>query len=140
MGKALDEAWRVLKRNGLLVNLQPSLYQPFEQGALAYLVKKKFGTSVDDDRYRQSRFALKYKSLIEGVFDLVVEEEFPVRTMYDTVQDAIEDLARGAREQYDSLTKGKKRRIREALKSRMTANGIAAIENALLTVVRKHEE
>ena len=89
MGKALDEAWRVLKRDGMLINLQPSLYQPFEQGALAYLVRKRFGTSVDDDRYRQSRLALKYKSLIEGMFDLVAEAEFPVKTVYDSVQDAI---------------------------------------------------
>jgi len=139
MGKALDEAWRVLKRKGMLVNLQPSLYQPFEQGALTYLVKKKFGTSVDDERYRQSRFALKYKSLIEGMFDLVAEEEFPVKTTYDKVDDAVEDLARGAREQYESLNAERKRRILRELKARAAANGIVSVENALLTVLRKRE-
>jgi len=70
MGKALDEASRVLRPGGDLINLQPSLQQPFSNGAVSYLVQKKFGTSVDDERYRQSRLVLKYLALIEERFNL----------------------------------------------------------------------
>jgi len=139
MGRALDEAWRVLRRGGTLINLQPSLFQPFDQGALTYLVKKRFGTSVDVENYRQARFALKYKSLIEGMFDFVAEKEFPVTTLYETVRDAVEDLATGAREQYESLSARQKRHIRGELEGRDTGSGIVSVENALLTVLRKRE-
>lgn len=139
MGRALDEAWRVLKRNGTLINLQPSLYQPFESGALTYLVKKRFGTSVDEERYAQARFALKYKSLIERMFDLVAEEEFGVDTRYDTVEDALEEVTRDAKEQYARLDGKTKQRIRDELKSRLTRNGIVLTENAVLSVFRKHD-
>ena len=88
----------------------------------------------------RARFALRYKTLIEGRFDLVTEEEFPVRTVYDSVRDAIGDLSRGAAEQYASLTRTEKKRIRENLESRMTRDGIVAIENALLTAVRKRQK
>jgi ubiquinone/menaquinone biosynthesis C-methylase UbiE len=137
MGRAIDEAWRVLRRDGVLVNLQPSLNQPFGSGALTYVVKKKFGTTVDDERYRQARFALKYKALIEGMFDLVGEEEFPVKTVYDTVGDAVEDLARDAGEQYKRLDEKTKQRIQDDLKSRGTASGIEVVENAVLSALRK---
>lgn len=139
MGRALDEAWRVLRRDGVLVNIQPSLHQPFRSGALTYLVKGKFGTTVDDERYRQSRLALKYKSLVEGRFELLGEEEFPVKTAYDTVEDVIDDLKCGAREQYDSLDEKTKRRIHDELASRRTGGSIIMIENAVLTVLRKQE-
>lgn len=137
MGRALDEAWRVLKRDGILVNIQPSLHQPFMSGALTYLVKKKFGTSVDDERYRQSRLALKYKSLVEGMFDLVGEDEFAVKTVYDTVEDAIDDTKSGANAEYVGLDERTKRRIHNKLASGMTESGIVMIENAVLTILRK---
>lgn len=76
MGKALDEAWRVLRRKGLLLNLQPSLYQPFHNGAVFYLIDRYSGPTVGDEGERQARLALRYASLIEGMFDFVAEEEF----------------------------------------------------------------
>src|SRR2546428_1788747 len=103
MGKALDEASRVLRPGGTLINLQPSLHQPFSSGAVSYLIQKKFGTSVDDDRYRQSRLALKYLALIEESFNLVEEEEFTVNTYYDTIDEAVDDSIRVRKEQYDKL-------------------------------------
>ncbi len=137
MGKALDEASRVLRPRGSLINIQPSLHQPFSNGAVSYLIQKKFGTTVDDERYRQSRLALKYLALIEKRFDLVAEEEFTVNTYYDTIDDAVDDSIRVRKEQYDKLDEGTKVRIRKMLSSRMTQKKILVQENAVLTVLHK---
>ncbi len=137
MGKALEEAWRVLKPKGTLINLQPSLHQPFESGALSYLIRKKFGTTVDDERYRQSRFALKYLSLIEKRFGLVAEEEFTVSTYFDTVDDALADLTRDVKELYEKLDAQRKQKIHETLRSTLTDGGILTKENAVVSVFRK---
>ena len=137
MGKALDEAWRVLRPGGTLINIQPSLHQPFSNGAASYLIQKKFGTSVDDERYRQSRLALKYLALVDERLSLVDEEEFTVRTYFDTVDEAVDDTIRVRKEQYDKLDEGTKARIREMLNSRMIKKKILVQENAVLTVLRK---
>jgi len=137
MDRALDEAFRVLRPGGTLINLQPSLHQPFSSGAESYLIQKRFGTSVDDERYRQARLALKYLALIEERLDLVSEEEFTVNTYYDTVDEAVDDTIRVRKEQYDKLDVGTKRRIRKILNSRMAQKKIMVQENAVLTVLHK---
>lgn len=137
MGKALDEAWRVLRKGGTLINLQPSLYQPFQKGTISYLVQKRFGTSVDDERYSQSRRALKYATLIEEKFVLIAEEEFTVNTRYDTVEEALDDFTRDRKEQYARLDRPTQQRIRGLISSMMTGDDILTQENALLTVLRK---
>jgi ubiquinone/menaquinone biosynthesis C-methylase UbiE len=137
MGKALDEAVRVLRPGGTLINIQPSLHQPFSNGAVSYLIQKKFGTTVDDERYRQSRFALKYVALIEEKLKLVDEIEFTVNTYYDTIDEAVDDTIRIRKEQYDKLDEGTKARIRQILSSRMIQKKILVQENAVLTVLHK---
>jgi ubiquinone/menaquinone biosynthesis C-methylase UbiE len=137
MGKALDEASRVLRPGGTLINLQPSLHQPFSSGAVSYLIQKKFGTTVDDERYRQSRLALKYLALIEERLNLAEEEEFTVNTYYDTIDEAVDDSIRVRKEQYDKLDEGTKVRIRKILSSRMIQKKILVQENAVLTVLHK---
>jgi ubiquinone/menaquinone biosynthesis C-methylase UbiE len=137
MGKALDEASRVLRPGGTLINVQPSLHQPFSNGAVSYLIQKKFGTSVDDERYRQSRLALKYIALIEEKLNLVEEEEFTVNTYYDTIDEAVDDSIRVRKEQYDKLDEGTKVRIRKILRSRIIQKKILFQENAVLTVLHK---
>jgi len=139
MGKALDEASRVLRPGGTLINLQPSLHQPFSSGAVSYLIQKKFGTSVDDERYRQSRLALKYLALIEERLNFVGEEEFTVNTYYDTIDEAVDNSIRVRKEQYESLKPGTKERIRKILSSRTIQDKILVQENAVLTVLRKVE-
>ncbi len=137
MEKALDEAWRVLRRDGILVNLQPSLHQPFSNGRVSYLVQKKFGTSVDDERYRQARLALKYDALIEGKFKLSAEEEFTVKTYYDTADETLEDVTRDRREQYNKLDHATKEKVREIIASLQIEDEFLTQENAVLTVLHK---
>ena len=137
MGKALDEASRVLRPGGTLINLQPSLHQPFSNGAVSYLIQKKFGTSVDDERYRQSRFALKYLALIEERFNSVAEEEFTVNSYFDTIHEAVDDIVKVRKEQYDRLDRSTKERIRRILNSRLMEKKVLVQENALLTVLYK---
>lgn len=137
MGRALDEAWRVLKPGGTFVNLQPSLYQPFGKGVVSYLVQGQFGTTVDDERYRQARLALKYTSLIEGKFRPVAEEEFAVNTYYDTVAEALEDFTFDYKEQYRALSRREKTRVRQTIESMRTRKGIRVRDNVVLTVLTK---
>jgi ubiquinone/menaquinone biosynthesis C-methylase UbiE len=137
MGKALDEAWRVLKRGGTLINLQPSLHQPFSRGVISYLIQKKFGTSVDDERYAESRRALKYASLVAEKFFPISEEEFTVNTYFDTVDEALDDFTRDRKEQYDRLDPKTKGRIRNVVNSMTGKNGVLTQENAVLTLLSK---
>lgn len=139
MGKALDEAWRVLRPGGKLVNLQPSLNQPFRKGAALYLIDGRFGTTVDDDRYRQARLALKYASLIEGKFRLVSEKEFSISIYYDTVKEAMDDWTAETREGYRELTRAQKTRVKEVIGSTKRKNHIRFVDNVLLTVLSKAE-
>jgi hypothetical protein len=126
-----------LRPGGTLINLQPSLHQPFSSGAVSYLIQKKFGTTVDDERYRQSRLALKYLALIEERLNLAEEEEFTVNTYYDTIDEAVDDSIRVRKEQYDKLDEGTKVRIRKILSSKMIQKKILVQENAVLTVLHK---
>jgi len=137
MGKALDESWRVLRPGGNLVNLQPSLYQPFDKGTVFYIVQGQFGTTVDDERYRQARLALKYASLIEGKFKFASEEEFGINTYYDTVPEALKDLTMDCKEDYRALDPDKKQKVRDTLESTRTSKGITVRENLVLTVLTK---
>jgi ubiquinone/menaquinone biosynthesis C-methylase UbiE len=137
MGKALDEAWRVLRPGGTLVNLQPSLYQPFRKGTIPYLIQGQFGTTVDDERYRQARLALKYASLIEGKFKLVSEEEFGLNTYYDTLAEAIDDFTLDCKDQYRALTRKEKGKVKQTVESMRTPKGIKTRDNVVLTVLTK---
>ena len=137
MGRALDEAWRVLRAGGTLVNIQPSLHQPFGKGTVSYLAQGQFGTTVDDERYRQARLALKYVSLIEGKFRLISEEEFMINTYYDTSAEALDDFTLDYREQYRALTHKGKDRARKTIESMRTSKGIKASDNVVLTVLTK---
>jgi hypothetical protein len=137
MGRALVEAWRVLRKDGTLINLQPSLYQPFRNGTVSYLIQGQFGTTVDDERYRQARMALKYASLIEGRFKLLSEEEFALNTYYDTVGEALKSLTADHREEYKALPGPEKARVKEAVGLLKARKGVKVEENVVLTVLSK---
>ncbi|QQG48199.1 MAG: class I SAM-dependent methyltransferase [archaeon] len=137
IGRALDEAWRVLRPGGTLLNLQPSLYQPFGKGVVPYLIQGQFGTSVDDDRYRQSRLALKYASLIETKFSFISEEEFSIETRYDTSKEALNDLIADYKEDYRALGRAAKDRVKEAIESMRAKEGCCVKDNVVLTVLKK---
>ncbi|MFQ5908925.1 MAG: class I SAM-dependent methyltransferase [Thermoplasmata archaeon] len=140
MREALGEAWRVLRPEGLFLNLQPSLHQPFHWGEITYLVTKNpedlVGEDVKTDDF-DSRFALKHTALIEGKFGLLAEEVFTGNIYYDTVEEVLEALAKNREKEYDGLDEETKREIRERLTSRHTPEGVRTQENAVITVLRK---
>lgn len=137
MGKAIEEAWRVLRPNGTLINLQPSLYQPFRKGTVPYLIQGQFGTTVDDERYRQARLALKYASLVEGKFKPVSEQEFGINTYYGTVAEALVAFTADYREEYKALTRSEKARVKEEIGQLMAKKGVKVVDNVVLTVLTK---
>lgn len=141
MKKALHEAWRVLKPDGILINLQPSLEQPFLRGIVTYLITKKFDVlgygTQEQEEHTEARRALKYVALVERKFNLTAEEEFTVNTYYDTVEDALEDIITDKREAYSRLDRESKQEILERLKSMTTSTGVQTKENATLTILRK---
>jgi ubiquinone/menaquinone biosynthesis C-methylase UbiE len=140
MGKSVSEAWRVLRRGGLLASVQPSLQQPFHYGMVGYLIDRNFGpVPLQDEAYAQSRLALRYSSLVEKRFDLVDEEEFPNYTYYDTEEELTKSFLSGRKERYKTLDKRTKHLVREVIRARgtKTKRGIRTRENAVLTVLKK---
>src|SRR5437879_11009628 len=85
MGKALDEACRVLKPKSILLNMQASLHQPFHKGMISYLLSRNWGPSSEDESDRHSRLALRYASLVQRKFDLIGDDEFPFKKYQHSV-------------------------------------------------------
>ena len=142
MGKAVREAWRVLRPRGVLVSIQPSLQQPFHSGMAAYLVDRNFGpVPQEDDAYAKSRLALKHSSLVERRFALVAEEEFPNYTYYSSERELLKNLIPGKKERYRMLGAKAKEQVREVVRESgiKTSKGIRTQETAVLTVLRKAE-
>jgi ubiquinone/menaquinone biosynthesis C-methylase UbiE len=139
MKTALEAAWRVLKPDGLLVNLQPSLHQPFQRGLITYLINGRFEQLLPDadEENRHARQMLKFTSLVERRFAFLVEEAFTTNTYYDTVDEALEDIVEEQREQYESLDAATKEHIRTALTSTRQGRHVLVQENVVLTVLRK---
>jgi ubiquinone/menaquinone biosynthesis C-methylase UbiE len=144
--RALEEAWRVLKPEGILVNLQPSLQQPFQgdglfdsiDGDLAYLVTNKPEDLVGPMKgQRDSRKALKYVTLIQGMFDLIAEEEFTDNIYYDTVENALITLIKDRQEEYGKLDEAIKEEIQRRLSSLLTERGVMTRWNVVLTVLAR---
>ena len=140
MREALDEGRRVLRPEGILLNIQPSLHQPFQWGDVTYLITKDpknlVGSSVRTGDF-DSRYAIKRTALIERKFGLIAEEEFTNNIYYDTVEEALEALTKKWRRQYDQLDDEAKQEIRRRLRSRRIPEGVRVQENGLLTVLRK---
>jgi ubiquinone/menaquinone biosynthesis C-methylase UbiE len=137
MERALSQAWRVLKKNRILVNLQGSLQQPFEKGSIYHMITGKFPESFEDVGFTQARYALKYATIAERKFRLIAEEEFPVNTYYDTVQDFLDGLNSETWEEYNRLDEDRKKEIRSKLSLMRSRKGILLRENAVLSVLRK---
>ncbi len=136
MKKALEEAWRVLKSNGFLISIQPSLLQPFRSGVISYLLTKKFGDE-EEDKFRQARFALKGMALLDKKLTLLAEETCTVNYCYDTSEEALEDVVRKQKEQYDGLSLPEKQQIRQILDQWATPPGSTLRENEVISVFSK---
>jgi ubiquinone/menaquinone biosynthesis C-methylase UbiE len=142
MGRAVSKAWRVLRPQGLLASIQPSLQQPFHYGMAGYLIDRNFGpVPQEDEAYAQSRLALKHSSLVERRFVLVAEEEFPNYTYYSTERELLRSLVAGKKERYKLLDGKAKGHVRQVVRETgvKTSRGIRTQETAVLTVLRKAE-
>ncbi len=137
MGRAVHEAWHVLRPKGKLVSIQSSLHQPFSKGMISYLLDRNFGPGIWDEGDRQARMALRHSSFVERMFDYITEVEFPVYSYYDTLGEAVRGVVGESGEKYQQLDEDTKRRIREILGSMKTHKGIRIQENAVLTALRK---
>jgi len=137
MGKALDEAWRVLRRRGTLLSIQPSLYQPFRYGMIDYLMDRNSAPTIEDEGEKQARLALRHASLVEGKFDFVGEEEFPTFTYYGTVREFLREIRTDRGQNFRELDRGTKLRILEIIDSMKTGRGVRVQENAILTALGK---
>jgi ubiquinone/menaquinone biosynthesis C-methylase UbiE len=139
MKDALQEAWRVLKPSGLLVNLQPSLHQPFRRGLITYLINGRFEQLLPDadEENRHARQVLKFTALVDRRFQFLAEEAFTTNTYYDTVDEALEDIVEEQHKEYESLDAETKERIREALSSMQQGRHVRVQENVVLTVLQK---
>ncbi|TLY14478.1 MAG: methyltransferase domain-containing protein [Thaumarchaeota archaeon] len=137
MGKVLDEACRVLKPKSILLNIQASLHQPFHKGMISYLLSRNWGPSSEDESDRHSRLALRYASLVQRKFDFIAEEEFPVNTYYDSVDEVLREVTAGRKEDYRALDREARQHLHEIISSLKTRKGVRIQENAVLTVLRK---
>ncbi len=137
MGKALDEAWRVSRPKGVLLNIQSSLHQPFYKGMISYLMERNSGPYIKDEGDRQARLALRHASVVDRKFDCLAEKEFPVLSYYNTVREALKDIATENGFELGDLGKETKKRILEILTSMKHKAGVKIEENAVLTVLRK---
>jgi ubiquinone/menaquinone biosynthesis C-methylase UbiE len=138
MGKALDQAWRVLRPEGLLASIQASLHQPFQRGMIDYLMQRNSAPLIIDENDRQARLALRYASLVEKKFDLVAEEEFPIYDYYNTAKGALEDYSAQNGIRFRSLSNETRQKVRDIVTSMKTRRGIRVEQNAVLTTLRKH--
>jgi ubiquinone/menaquinone biosynthesis C-methylase UbiE len=140
MQASLHEAWRVLRPEGYLMNLQPSPYQPFARGVLTYLITEEPRDLVLDEesaRVSDARFALEYTTLYDTKFDLLGEAEFEVRTYYDTEEELLERLVQGREDAYEALSEGTRAEIQQRLEALRTPDGFLRTENAILTALRR---
>lgn len=136
-GRALMEAWRVLRRNGILLNAQESLHQPFYSGMITYILKRGSGQPDWTEPERQARLALRHASLVERKFDYVAEKELPVFTYYKTIREALRDVTAQNGLKYANLSQGTRRGVLDILGSLRTRKGVRIQVNSVMTVLRK---
>jgi SAM-dependent methyltransferase len=137
MGKAIDEAWRVLRRKGTLLSMQPSLYQPFPYGMVDYLIDRNSAPTIEDEGEKHARLALRHASFVEGKFDFVAEEEFPIYYYYDTIREKMREIRADGGERFKALDGRTKQKILAIVSSMRTRKGVKVQQNAVLTVLRK---
>jgi ubiquinone/menaquinone biosynthesis C-methylase UbiE len=140
---ALEEAWRVLKLKGMLVNIQPSLHLPFVDGYVRYIIEKNPEYLVTDEDKQSSRsiknarLALKRVALIDRRFDIFAEEEITVNIYFDTVREARKYFVKTRQKEYRKLGKEGKNRILRTFAFMRTAEGIRTQENGVVTLLQK---
>jgi hypothetical protein len=92
---------------------------------------------------RDARFAVKYATLVEKKFDLIIEEEFNFDIVLDTKAEALDycviKWGPGA-EAYEKLDARTKDEIDKIFEGMNTSQGIIIPETVVLTVLRKSND
>jgi ubiquinone/menaquinone biosynthesis C-methylase UbiE len=143
----VDEAWRVLSSNGgILINLQPSLLQPFKanRGVILHLITRKPRDLVNydggdwGDKKSLSRYTIKNATLNDRKFELMVDDTFTRNTYYGSIEDILDEadleLEGPIETTLDTQTYNKVQEMSESLR---TAQGILLQRNVILTILRK---
>ena len=117
------EAWRVLRRNGIRLNAQESLHQPFCSGIITCILKRGSGQPDWTEPERQARFALRHASPVEREFDFVAEKELPVFTYYETVREALREITAQNGLKYANLSQETRSGVLDVLGSKNKERG-----------------
>ena len=148
MRKGLNEAWRVLRpEGGLLVDLQPSLHQPYKYngGNILYLITRKpkdllqsWSAEKWSELERNSRFAIKNVALNEQKFNFIADERITVNEYFATLEDVLENFGEEIRENFlENISNQTMEEIRQMAEVMRTPKGILHQENAVFTVLEK---
>lgn len=147
MKNGVDEAWRVLTPNGgILIGLQPSLYQPFKgnKGSVLHLISRRPIDLVNYDggdwteKKTLSLYALKKATLYDHKFEPMVDKSFTRNTYYNTIEEVIDEVGielKGPLEEVLNLQTYNK--LKEITESLTTPRGICIRQNVVLSILRK---
>ncbi|MHA2275563.1 MAG: class I SAM-dependent methyltransferase [Candidatus Kariarchaeaceae archaeon] len=141
MYEALDEAWRVLKANGILINLQPSLNQNFKCGVVRYHITNNLEDLVFDDGWYkktiEARFAVKYKTLIENRYNLVIDESYITNNYADRFEEVLNYYIGETNTDETNLSQEIYHKIKKNIESWNTHDGYQFLDHGVLTILRK---
>jgi ubiquinone/menaquinone biosynthesis C-methylase UbiE len=146
MKRGLNESWRVLKPEGILVNLQPSLHQPFRynMGNIVYLINRNPKNLVDADGEKWieltygARFSIKNATLIEQKFNFVAEEAITLNEYYSTIEEVLDAYKEEIGEDlYGKISDKQMEEIRQMSEVMRTPKGILDQWNVVLSVLKK---
>jgi ubiquinone/menaquinone biosynthesis C-methylase UbiE len=136
MMRALKEGWRVLKAEGLLLNLQPSMTINFDAGVQWYLITGK----MDDLTLwssQKSRFALKLATHIDKLFTYIDEIKFTTEWEHEDKQSAIDSWASRYQDEYDRLDNKTVKKIEQFVEEFIIENKVIFPVDETLTLVKK---
>ena len=135
--RTLMEAWRVLRPNGLLLNVMESLHQPFYSGMITYLLGRGSGQPDWSEPEREARLALRHATVIERKFDFVAEKEVAIYSYYDDVGEALDGVIAENKLKKTEVATRTTNDVRDILESLKTNKGFRFQTNSVITVLRK---
>jgi ubiquinone/menaquinone biosynthesis C-methylase UbiE len=135
--KAINEAWRILKPDGLLLNIQASSQLNFNSGKIGYLITNEPERLVLWENGHMSRFGLKKSTHIHKKWELIKELDFNTKWQYETIKDQIEDIKDTFGDQYKKLSSKRKLEIDKYIQSKMTDDGFIYDVSETLTILQK---
>lgn len=136
MQSALREAYRVLKPDGYVLNLQPSMKIHFLSGFQWYLITKQMD-KLTKLSSQESRFALKLAVFEEKMFTYLDECDFDTKWFQDDKETALKYWVEDDQDEYDKLDGETKKRIEDYVDQFVTDEGVVYPVAECLTLLRK---